>query len=82
MKTGNYQNFNQKENKSSISYEYEVGDQVSLETPGIVQKLSTPCTRSYPVTNVYKCGTIRIQKGVLSKRVNICRIIPFSKCPN
>jgi hypothetical protein len=53
---------NQKENKSQITYEYKVGDQVLLETPGILQILSTPLTGPYPVTNVYKHGTIRIQK--------------------
>jgi hypothetical protein len=44
---------NQKENKSRIPYEYKVGDQVSLETP---------CTGPNPVMNLYKNGTIRIQK--------------------
>jgi hypothetical protein len=53
---------NQKENKSRIPYECKVGDQVLLETPGILWKLSTPRTGPYPVTNVYKNGTIRIQK--------------------
>jgi hypothetical protein len=52
---------NQKENnkKSRIPYEYKVGDQVLLETPGILRKLSTPRTRPYPVRNVYKNGSIR-----------------------
>jgi hypothetical protein len=54
---------NQKENKSQIPYEYKVGDQVLLETPGILQKLSTPRTGPHTVTNVYKNGIIRIQKG-------------------
>jgi hypothetical protein len=56
---------NQKENKnnSQTPHEYKVGDQVLLETPGILRKLSTPRTEPYPVTNVYKNGTIRIQKG-------------------
>jgi hypothetical protein len=56
---------NQKEvmNKSQIPYEYKVGDQVLLETPGILQKLSSPRTGPHSVTNVYKNGTIRIQKG-------------------
>jgi hypothetical protein len=53
---------NQKESKKQIPYEYKVGDQVLLETPGILRKLSTPCTGPYPVTNVYNNGTIRIQK--------------------
>jgi hypothetical protein len=52
-----------KENKSPIPYEYKVGDQVLLETPGISRKLSTPRTGPYPVTNVYKNRTIRIQKA-------------------
>jgi hypothetical protein len=55
--------FNPKENETQIPYEYKVGNQVLLETPGILWKLSTPCTGPYPVTNVYKNGTIRIQKG-------------------
>jgi hypothetical protein len=37
-------NSNQKENNSLIPYEYKVGDQVLLETPGILWKLSTPHT--------------------------------------
>jgi hypothetical protein len=53
---------NQKENKSQSLDEYKVGDQVLLETPRILQKLSTPCIRSYPVTNVCKNVTIIIQK--------------------
>jgi hypothetical protein len=53
---------NQKENKNHISYEYKLGDQVLLETPGILRKLSIPCAGPYPVTNVYKDGTIRIPK--------------------
>jgi hypothetical protein len=54
--------FNKTENKnwSRIPYEYKVGDQVLVETPGILRKFSTSCTGSYPVTNVYKNGTIRI----------------------
>jgi hypothetical protein len=80
-------NSNQKENKSEsqIPYEYMVGDQVLLETPGILRKLSTPRTGPYPVTNVYKNGIIRIQKDktrIVSKRLNIRRITPFNQKPN
>ena len=68
---------NKKVNKSQTSYEYKVGDQVLLETPGILRKLSTTCSGPYPVTKAYKNGTIRIQKGIVSERVNIRRISPF-----
>jgi hypothetical protein len=44
---------NQKENMSQIPYEYKVGDQVLLETPGILRKLLTPRTGPYPVTQVF-----------------------------
>jgi hypothetical protein len=73
---------NQKENTSQIPYEHKVGDQVLLETPGILRILSTPCTGPYPVTNVYKNGKIRIQKGIVSERLNIRRITPFNQKPN
>jgi hypothetical protein len=45
---------NQKENMNSsqIPYEYKVGDQVLLETPGILRKSSTTRTGPYPVKNV------------------------------
>jgi hypothetical protein len=56
---------------SQIHYEYKVGDQVLLETPGILRKLSTLRTGPYPITNVYKNVTIRIQKGIVSERWNI-----------
>jgi hypothetical protein len=54
---------NKKENKSRIPYKYKVGDKVLLKTPGILRKLSKPRTGPYPVTNVYKNGTIIIQIG-------------------
>jgi hypothetical protein len=44
---------------------------VLLETHGILRILSTPCTGPYPVTNLYKNGTIRIQKVIVSEIVNI-----------
>jgi hypothetical protein len=60
---------NQKENKnkSQIPYKYKVGDQVLFETPGILRILSTPRIGPYPVTNIYKNGTIRIQKKLHQK---------------
>jgi hypothetical protein len=68
---------NNKEKKSCIPYEYKVGDQVLLETPGILRKLSTPCMGPYPVTKVYNNGSIQMQRGIVSERVNIRRICPF-----
>jgi hypothetical protein len=82
--TGHYKyvQSKRKQGKSRIPNEYEVGDQVILEAPGILRKLSTPCTGPYPVMNIYKYVTIRIQKGIVSERVNIRRITPFNQKPN
>jgi hypothetical protein len=60
-KIRDYKKSNQKEIKSRIPFEYKVGDQVLLDIPGILRKLSTPRTGPYPATNVYKNGAIRIQ---------------------
>jgi hypothetical protein len=52
---------------------------VLLETPRILRKLSTTRTGPYPVTNVNKNDKIRIQKVIVSERVNIRRITPFNQ---
>jgi hypothetical protein len=59
----------QKENKNKIQvpYEHKDGDKVLLETPGILQLLSTPLTGPNPVTNVCKSGKIRIKKRIVSE---------------
>jgi hypothetical protein len=61
-----------KENKSQIPYGYKVGDKVLLETPRILRMSSIPCTGPYPVTNVYKNGTIKIQKDNKKSRKSEC----------
>jgi hypothetical protein len=43
---------NQKEDKSQSPYKYTFGDQVSLETPGILRILSPSCTGSFPAMDV------------------------------
>jgi hypothetical protein len=48
----------EKRKEDNIPYEFKAGDQVLLETPGILRKLSTPRTGPYPVPNVCKYGTI------------------------
>ena len=63
---------NNKENKSQVPYDSKVGEQILLNTPGILWKLSTPRTGPYPVTKVYNNGTIQIQRGIVSERVNMC----------
>jgi hypothetical protein len=52
-------------------FEYKVGDQVLLEEPGILPKPSTLCTVPYPEIQVYKNGTVQIQRRNESTKVNI-----------
>jgi hypothetical protein len=59
---------NKREDKSRIPYENKVGDQVLLETPGILRKLSTLCTGPYPVMEVYNSNTIQIQRGIVMEQ--------------
>jgi hypothetical protein len=68
--------------KNQIHHEYKVGDQVLLETPGILRKLSTPRKGQYPATKVYQNKTIQFQKGIISERVNIYKITPFQQTRN
>jgi hypothetical protein len=63
---------------SLIPHEYEVGDQVLLETSGILWILSTPCTGTYPEPNSYKNVRIIIQKGDVSEEVDIRSINQFN----
>ena len=67
---------NTRENAKRARYEYKIGDKVFLQKPGILRKLETPREGPYDVIATYTNGTIRIQKGPVSERVNIRRVIP------
>jgi hypothetical protein len=68
---------NARENNKRLRHEYKVGDKVLLTVPGINPKLSTPRKGPYPITRVYSNGTIRIQRGAVTERVNIRRVTPY-----
>ncbi len=44
---------------------------------GILHKAAAKYTGPFRITTVHTNGTIRIQKGALSKRLNIRRVKPF-----
>ena len=69
---------NLQENMQRIPHEYKVGDQVLLENYGIKAKLSPPRKGPYNITNVYTNGTVRIQRGAVSERVNLRRLTPYN----
>jgi hypothetical protein len=49
-------------NGKQIPYDYKVRDQVLVEIPRILRKLSSPDTGTYPVINLNKNGTIKLQE--------------------
>ena len=55
---------NIRENSNCEVHDYQIGDKVLLEKPGLVPKLSAPRTGPHTVTApIYTNGTVRIQRG-------------------
>jgi transposase InsO family protein len=73
---------NKRENNTRLRHQYKVGDKVLLTKPGIVPKMSLPREGPYTVLEVYTNGTVRIQRGPVSTRVNIRRLRPFFDSPD
>ena len=67
---------NQRENKKRIIHDYQVGNQVYIETCGVHRKLEAPRAGPYPITAVFTNGTVRIQHGIINEWINICRLTP------
>ena len=68
---------NVRENSTRIKHEYKVGEKVLLTKPGIIRKMSTPREGPYLVRAVHTNGTLHIQRGSITERVNIRRVAPF-----
>ena len=73
---------NRRENKKRIAHKYNVNDEVLLEKPGILWKVSTPRDGPYTIIHVSDNGTVKIRKGPVSHRVNIRRITPYYRKTN
>ena len=70
---------NIRENRDRIPHDYKIGEKVLLRKEGILRKLSAPREGPYKVTNVYNNGTVSLQKGAVTTRVNIRRITPYNE---
>ena len=68
---------NKQENRTRIAHNYKTGDHVLLERPGIINKMSRPCTGPYEVLQVHTNGTLTLKKGVFTHKVNIRRVTPY-----
>ncbi|MCP4747479.1 MAG: hypothetical protein GY874_15250, partial [Desulfobacteraceae bacterium] len=69
---------NTRENKHRLDFDYEVGQKVLLEhDSGKLCKGQLKYLGPYTITLVHTNGTIRIQRGSISERVNIRRVTPY-----
>jgi hypothetical protein len=68
---------NLRENNKRLIYTYKVGDQVFVTDPRKVSKLYPPRNGPYKVIQVYTNGTVRVQRGAVSSRMNIRRLTPY-----
>jgi hypothetical protein len=66
-------------NAKRIPHQYKVGDMVLVDVAGIRQKLDAPRHGPYKITDTFTNGTVRIQRGIVDDRINICSVTPFTE---
>jgi hypothetical protein len=70
----------ERENSKRIDYDYKVGDKVLIVKEGILCKAESKYGKEpWTITTVHTNGTIRVQCGSKSERINIRRVTPFSE---
>jgi len=68
----------QREDKVQIDFDYKVGGKVLLRKEGILRKSESRYDSDpWTITTVHTNGTIRVQRGSKSERINIRRVTPF-----
>jgi hypothetical protein len=68
----------EKENSKRIDYDYKVGQKVLICKEGILRKTESRYKpEPWTITTVHTNGTIRVQSGNKSERINIRRVKPF-----
>jgi hypothetical protein len=59
-------------NSKRVNYDYKVGDKVLVTQEGILRKAESPYSKEpWTIMTVHTNGTIRIQCGTQSERINI-----------
>ena len=61
-----------------MDHDYEVNEQVLIYREGVHRKLEWPFLGLYNIVQIYTNGTVCIQYGTVTERINICRLKPFS----
>jgi hypothetical protein len=73
---------NEQENNKRLDHDYQVGDKILLEKPGIIRKMTQPRTGPFEIIKVHTNGTVRIRRGNITEQVNIRRIAPYFERSN
>ena len=67
-----------RENKTRVDWDYKVGDKVLVRKDGILRKTESKYDGDpWTITSVHTNGTIRVQRGTKSERLNIRRVTPY-----
>jgi hypothetical protein len=67
-----------KENSGRVDWDYQPSDKVLVIKDGILRKReSWYGSEPWTITSVHTNGTIRIQNGTKSERLNIRRVTPY-----
>ena len=68
------------ENKQRVDYDYKVGEKVLVRKDGILRKTESHYdSEPWTITSVHMNGTIRVERGTKSERINIQRVTPYFK---
>ncbi len=71
---------NKCENNKRVDYDYKVGDKILIRKDSILRKAESIWKKvPWTIMAVHTNGTIRIQRGTKSGRINIRRVTPFSE---
>ncbi len=69
-----------RENNKPVDYDYKVGDKILIRKDGILHKAESIWKKEpWTITTAHTNGTIRIQCGTKSERINFRRVTPFSE---
>jgi hypothetical protein len=69
----------ERENKKCVNYYYKIGDRVLVIQDRILHKAQSPHDKeSWTITTVHTNGTIRIQRGTKTERINVRRVTPYT----
>ena len=68
---------NKRENLTHLAFDYCVGGKVLIRKNGILRKAEDTFQGPYTITQVYCNGTLRLQRGSVSERLNVRRLMPY-----